>query len=224
MTVRIKICGITRKEDALAAVEAGADALGFVFHPASPRYIPPGRAGGIVACLPPLTATVGVFVDASADAIESARRESGIGVVQLHGDESPEFCARVPGRTVKAFRIRGPGDVGQARRWATSAWLFDSHAEGVRGGSGRSFDWSWTGSLPSLRPVFVAGGLGPENVARCVCRTRPYAVDVSSGVERAPGVKDAGLMRLFVERAREAAVSLAGPGMQTRPKDAGHLG
>ena len=208
MNLRIKICGITREEDAAAALEAGADALGFVFHPSSPRHVPPARAATIIASLPPLALAVGVFVDAGAAAIGTARRRSGIDVVQLHGEESPEFCRSIPGRTIKAFRIRKPEDVEAARAWTTGAWLFDAHAEGMHGGTGTRFEWSWLEKSGRDRPVIVAGGLDPDNVVECVRRTRPYALDVSSGVEDAPGIKNADLMRMFVARARRAAEAL----------------
>ncbi|HOW65262.1 MAG TPA: phosphoribosylanthranilate isomerase [Candidatus Paceibacterota bacterium] len=196
---RIKICGITNREDALEAIAAGADALGFVFVANSPRQVDAGAAAEIIRCLPPLVATVGVFVDADRETIWSTAQRCGLGAVQLHGAESPEFCRGWPGvRVIKAFRIRDRDSLVDLPRFATDAWLLDTHVPGRSGGTGTAFDWSLAReTLAWGRPIILAGGLHPGNVASAIEQVRPYAVDVSSGVESAPGKKDADKMRRF---------------------------
>ncbi len=200
--VRVKICGITCIEDALDAVDAGADALGFIFAP-SPRRIEPIDAAEIIRELPPFLTTVGLFVD---EAPEPVLRECPLDVIQFHGAESPERVAACPVRSIKAFRVRCSEDLAQIRAYrAASAWLLDAYVPGVAGGTGHRFPWAlanevqgWGGRL------IVAGGLTPENVAECIGQTRPYGVDVSTGVERSPGRKDPVKLRDFVQAARSA--------------------
>lgn len=205
MTLRVKICGVTRLEDALAAARLGADALGFNFWPGSKRYIPPAEARAIVRRLPPLVAAVGVFVDPSREEVLRAAEASGIGAVQLHGDEPPELCRDLPLPVLKAIRVEGPASLDRLRDYdAVQGFLLDSAGPGF-GGSGRTFDWTLAAKAARAHAIVLAGGLGPDNVAEAIRAVRPWGVDVASGVESAPGVKDIGKTRAFLERAREAA-------------------
>jgi phosphoribosylanthranilate isomerase len=208
MIVRVKICGITRLEDALMAVDAGADALGFMFFEGSPRQVSFESAGRIYAALPPFITKVGVFVNPSAALVEGAIAECGIDVAQFHGDESPEFCRSFPLKAIKAFRIRDERSLELIPRYTGVAWLLDSFSSGQLGGTGTQFNWElarravkWDGK------VILAGGLTPENVADAVRMVRPFAVDVSSGVEAAPGKKDSEKIRRFVCHAKGMAAS-----------------
>jgi phosphoribosylanthranilate isomerase len=210
MRVRIKICGITRLEDAVAAVQAGADALGFNFYPGSPRYIAPERAGRIVAELPPFVTTVGLFVDASRDEVELGVDAAQVALLQFNGDESPAFCESIGRPYIKVVRVAGAVDgnaLATAHRGA-SAFLLDTFVAGMRGGTGRRFDWAcWPSS--SDRPLILAGGLDETNVAAAIAATRPFAVDVSSGVEAGePGVKSASRMERFVSEVVRASQGL----------------
>lgn len=201
--IRIKICGITNPDDARGAVAAGADALGFVFCPASPRAIQPAAAAAIIRILPPFIARVGVFVDAQPDEIKDVAARTGIDTLQLHGSESPAFCAQFQLPVIKGFRVQNEASLASLEHYPTAAWLLDAFVPGQGGGTGTRFNWDWAAAAVLRgRPVILAGGLTPENVAQAIARVRPYAVDVSSGVERAPGRKDADRMRAFVEAAR----------------------
>ena len=206
MPVRIKFCGITRVEDALAAVSLGADALGFVFYAPSPRFIDVARAVAIAGTLPPFTSKVGLFVNASAEEVEEVCRAVRLDVVQYHGDELPADCARSPRPWIKAIRVRPELDVAQecARYAHASAWLFDSYDEQLYGGSGKPFDWQL---LPphNRRPIILAGGLSPDNVGQAIRTTAPYAVDVSGGIEAAKGIKDHDKMRKFIAEVQRCA-------------------
>jgi phosphoribosylanthranilate isomerase len=206
MHPRVKICGLTCLDDALAAVEAGADALGFVFHPASPRHVTPALVRTIVPRLPPFVARVGVFVDAPEPDLLATVRESGIDTLQLHGREPASLCHRLaPATVIKGFRVSGADLLGQLEAYAGIAWLLDTHIAGSHGGTGRVFDWRWAReAVQRGGTVILAGGLNPDNVAEAVATVRPYAVDVSSGVERAPGKKDPARMRAFVAAAKRA--------------------
>ncbi len=201
--VRVKICGITRLEDALAAVRLGADALGFNFWPRSRRYLAPAAAREIVRRLPPLVTTVGVFVDPSREEVLEAVAASGVQVVQLHGDEPPALCEALPLAVLKAIRVRNAASLEALRAYPVAGFLLDSDSSGY-GGSGATFDWSLAAAAAAERPVILAGGLRPDNVAEAVRTVRPHGVDVASGVESAPGVKDEQLMRRFIEAAKEA--------------------
>ncbi|MHB1136153.1 MAG: phosphoribosylanthranilate isomerase [Coriobacteriia bacterium] len=196
---RIKICGLTRPEDAAVAVAAGADALGVIFAP-SKRRVTLEQAAAVFAAVPPLVARVGVFVDAHADEVWEAVSRLGLTAVQFHGDEAPETCAAAPVPVIKALRV-GPGfDPAGAERYrgVVSALLLDTLVAGEQGGTGQAFGWhDVAGRLPGWAPVLLAGGLGPDNVAEAIGVLKPFAVDVSSGVEQTPGVKDHNLIERF---------------------------
>ncbi len=200
---KVKICGITRLDDALAAVRLGADALGFNFWPRSKRHLPPGEARAIVRRLPPFVTAVGVFVDPTRDEVLRAADQSGIAVVQLHGDEPPELCLSLPLPVLKAIRVADVHALAALASYEVQGFLLDAPTAGY-GGSGQTFDWDLAAQVARELPIVLAGGLGPENVAEAVRVVRPWAVDVASGVERAPGVKDPDKMRLFIDRAKEA--------------------
>jgi phosphoribosylanthranilate isomerase len=201
--VRVKICGVTRLEDALAAVRLGADALGFNFWPGSKRYLAPAAARAIVRALPPFVAAVGVLVDPTRDEALRAAEASGVGVLQLHGDETPELCAALPLPVVKAIRVDGARALAALASYEVSAFLLDAPGPGY-GGTGRTFDWALAHEAAAAARVILAGGLGPDNVAEAVATVRPYGVDVASGVERAAGVKDEELVARFIRAAKEA--------------------
>ena len=197
----VKVCGVTNVEDALAALDAGADMLGFNFYARSPRYVTPAAARKIVEQLREGVSCVGVFVNEAAPAeVERIAREAGLGAVQLHGDESPEFCRSLGGlTTIKALRVGADYKPESAAAYQTDAVLLDAYVAGARGGTGRTFDWRLATLTRERVPrLFLAGGLNPDNVAPAVAAVRPYAVDVCSGVETSPGRKSPELMRRFV--------------------------
>ena len=201
---RVKICGITRPADGAAAAQAGADAIGLVFYPPSPRYLALERAREIRDALPPFVQTVALFVNADAAQVAQVISAVGPGLLQFHGDETPEFCAQFGVPFVKACRIRAGIDVAQYLQpySRAAAWLVDSFVPEY-GGVGESFDWSLV-PRSLARPLILSGGLDAKNVARAVRTVRPWAVDVSSGVESAKGIKDAGKMAAFVAEVRNA--------------------
>jgi phosphoribosylanthranilate isomerase len=204
--LKIKICGITSLEDAQAALEAGADALGFVFFESSPRKIARDRAAGIIRHLPPFVAKVGVFVDPAEADVRRVVAECGVDTLQFHGQETPEFCQKFLLPTVKAFRIRDRESLRALPAYPTHAWLLDSYVSGQLGGTGERFNWDLAVAAKQWnRPVILAGGLTPDNVAAAVRQVGPYAVDVSSGVEASPGKKDVSKLRAFIAAARAAA-------------------
>lgn len=206
MGVRVKICGITNLEDALAAVDAGADALGFVFYESSPRHVSPEVAGDIIRQLPPLVAKVGVFVNAVEHTMLITAAQIGLDTLQLHGDGPPTPWRSCSLKTIKAFRVRDADSLRVLPDYDTSAWLLDSFVPDKLGGSGATFNWDLAVEAKKLgRPIVLAGGLTPENVADAVRKVQPYAVDVSSGVESAPGKKDTSKVRKFVAAAKAAA-------------------
>ncbi|HEX3800678.1 MAG TPA: phosphoribosylanthranilate isomerase [Verrucomicrobiae bacterium] len=203
MSTLVKICGITNPADGLEAVAAGADAIGLMFYEASPRHITLAAATKIVRELPPSIFRVGVFVNASEDHVHRAIKECNLHMVQFHGDESPEFCRQFPVMTIKAFRIQDADSLLALRSYPTDAWLLDAFTNDKLGGTGARFDWDLAVEAQKMgRPIFLAGGLTSENVAEAVRKVRPYAVDVSSGVESAPGKKDPAKMRAFVQAAK----------------------
>lgn len=211
-TPRVKICGITRPEDGRHAAHAGADAIGLVFYPPSSRYVRPRRAAEIIAALPPFVTTVGLFVDAPPERIGALLEQVPLDMLQFHGDESPQYCAGFQRPWIKALRMRDGVDArAEADRYGAAGargLLVDSYVPGVPGGTGERFDWDRLPADPSL-PLVLAGGLNPANVAEAVRRVRPWAVDVSGGVEiigvdgrRQGGIKDAGAVSAFIRAAR----------------------
>ena len=207
MRTRVKICGITREEDALTAVRHGADAIGLVFVEASPRHVSIAQAQAAIRSLPPFIAVVGLFVDAEPSFIEQVLKEVRLDMLQFHGDETPEECQRYARPYMKAIRVRPDTNLLQyALDYPrASALLLDAHVEGVAGGTGQRFDWSLIpADLP--RPIVLAGGLNADNVAEAIKQVRPYAVDVSGGVESQKGIKDAGKIAAFMRGVTDAAL------------------
>ncbi len=203
MPVKVKICGITNFADAMAAVEAGADALGFVFYDQSPRSVSVEAAAILIRQLPPFIMKVGVFVNAPEDLVVSAIRECGLNLLQFHGEESPEYCLQFGLMSMKAFRIRDATSLQALLDYHTDAWLLDAYAPDKPGGTGETFNWDLALEAQGWgRPIFLAGGLTPENVAEAVRRAQPYGVDVSSGVEAAPGRKDPDKVKAFIQAAK----------------------
>jgi phosphoribosylanthranilate isomerase len=201
MRPHVKICGITRAEDAEAAIALGADYLGLVFYAGSPRCVAPADAARLRRRIGDRVHVVGVFVNEAPARVESLATEVGLDLLQFHGDEGPRYLEPFADRAIKAFRVAGTLPREQMAACA-SVWgfLFDSARAGVYGGTGSTWDWAAAGELPTARPVFVAGGIRPENVASLVARVAPWGIDVSSGVESAPGRKDPALLeRLFEE-------------------------
>jgi len=203
MSVRVKICGITNLADAQAAVEAGADALGFNFYEKSPRQIPTAAAAEISRGLPAYTLRTGVFVNPSAELVRRAIGECGLKLLQFHGDEAPDFCLQFGLMSMKAFRIRDAGALQELSKYRTDVWLLDAYAPDAFGGTGEKFNWDLAieAQRPG-KPVFLAGGLTPENVAKAVQQVQPFGVDVSSGVESSPGRKDHARVRAFIKAAK----------------------
>ena len=203
MSVRVKICGITNLADAQVAVEAGADALGFNFYEKSPRYVPIAAAAEISRALPPFTLRVGVFVNPAGEQVQRALAECGLNLLQFHGDEPPEFCTQFRLMSMKAFRIRDAGSLKELSKYRTDAWLLDAYASDAFGGTGEKFNWNLAieAQKPG-KPVFLAGGLTPENVGAAVWQVHPFGVDVSSGVESSPGRKDRAKVRAFIKAAK----------------------
>jgi phosphoribosylanthranilate isomerase len=197
----VKICGITRLEDAEAAVAAGAGAIGFVFWPTSPRFVKSEHARQIAAALPPFVTTVGVFVNQPLDYVNEVASAVRLGAVQLHGDETPQFAAAVSSPVIKAVSI-GRADI---QAWPPRVMLLlDAYDPIERGGTGRTIDWTAAAGVATRRTILLAGGLTPDNVAEAVARVRPFGIDVSSGVERAPGIKDHRRLRALFEAVHDA--------------------
>jgi phosphoribosylanthranilate isomerase len=206
MQVKVKICGITRLPDALAAADSGADALGFVFYKGSPRCIAVQGAKAIIQALPPWISRVGVFVNETGEVIRQIAEACQLTCIQLHGLESPAFCQQFSLPVVKAFRVQNESILEQASQFETSAWLLDSYVPGQLGGTGAVFNWQWARQAKEKgRPVILAGGLTPENIANAVRSVEPYGVDVSSGVKSSPGIKDIPRMRDFISNAKMPA-------------------
>lgn len=197
---KVKICGIRDVTTALAAVEAGADALGFVFAP-SPRRVEREVARSICSLLPPFVSRVGVFVNAPASMVEETAAYCGLDTLQLHGDETPAYCRSFKYKVIKAFRVRNAASLEEIEPYRCAAVLLDTYVPGVTGGTGRCFNWSLARELALSRPVILAGGLNPENVKQAVDTAGPYAVDVSGGVET-DGKKDLEKIRLFIQRVK----------------------
>ena len=205
MRTQVKICGITNLADAQAAVKAGADALGFNFYKKSPRCLTFTEAGKIEKQLPPFIMRVGVFVNATEEWVKRAIEDCHLSLLQFHGEETPEFCTRFGLMSMKAFRIRNPGSLQELPQYPTEAWLLDAYSPEAHGGTGEKFNWALAVEARKFgRPIFLAGGLTPENVAHAVHQVQPFGVDVSSGVERAPGKKDHQKIQDFIVNVRQA--------------------
>ncbi len=200
--VRIKICGITRLEDALLAASLGAYALGFIFYKKSPRYIRPERAQGIIAELPPFVSTVGVFVNEEIKAIRQIYDFCRLNLVQLHGSESPEFCLKLGLPCIKAIRIKDETQLSDLSLYQgkVKGLLLDTYKKGLPGGTGRTFNWNLAVEAQKIGiPIILAGGLSPDNIEMAIKTVSPYAIDVNSGIEKSPGVKDREKMQQVFE-------------------------
>lgn len=205
-SVKVKICGIRKLIDALLAAEAGADAVGFVFHQPSPRYIDPEDAGRIISDLPPFLTTVGVFVNEEKEKAKDVAGQAGVDVIQLHGDEPPEYCRGFHQKLIKSFRVNKTFDCRVLRTYHVNAFLLDAYDEAAYGGTGKTFDWEVIREARKYGPIILAGGLNPENAARAVKEARPYAVDVSSGVESEKGIKDHKKILKFIRAVKGQAI------------------
>jgi phosphoribosylanthranilate isomerase len=205
MDLKVKICGITNLDDATAAVEAGADALGFMFYEQSPRNVQIECVAKIVQKLPLWVLKVGVFVNPDPELVMTALGNCGLNLLQFHGEESPDFCASFGVMSMKAFRIKDAESLQQIPNYKTDVYLLDSHVAGKQGGTGEKFNWDLAVEAKKFgKPIFLAGGLTSKNVAQAVYEVRPYGVDVSSGVESSPGKKDHQKIWDFVTTARKA--------------------
>ena len=200
--VKVKICGITNLEDAFVAAKAGADALGFVFFHKSPRHIFPEQAAGIISRLPPFVQTVGLFVNEDLATVNATADLCGLDLVQLHGEETPEYCHLVNRRVIKAFRVKAMTSLADMKNYRVAASLLDAWSPTAHGGTGKTFNWEIAAAAVSSERIILAGGLTPENVGGAIVAVKPYAVDVSSGVESAPGKKDAELIQRFFRSIR----------------------
>ena len=206
----VKVCGITRREDAEAAVEAGANALGFVFWPKSPRAIDPYRARAIVSSLPPFVSAVGVFVDQPADYVNGVASLVHLSAVQLHGEEPGDYVAAIHRPVMKAVALRNglAPAAGVVEAWPSRVLvLLDVHDPVRRGGTGRTVDWSVAAEVARRRRVVLAGGLTAENVSEAIARVQPFGIDVSSGVEAAPGIKDHGRIKALFEAVHGSTIT-----------------
>ena len=207
MSVKVKICGITSVADATVVAAAGADMIGLMFYEQSPRHITLPQAVEISRALSPFILRVGVFVNPAADVVLRAINECGLNLLQFHGDESSEFCTQFGVMSVKALRVRDAESLSALEKYDTDAFLLDAFSKSGLGGTGEKFNWDLAVAAQKFnKPIFLAGGLTPENVAAAVSQVRPFAVDVSSGVESAPGVKDPKKVRDFITAARAASL------------------
>lgn len=203
MSVKVKICGITSVADGMAAAEAGADMIGLMFYERSPRFVTFERAAEISRALPPFVVKVGVFVNPPEDTVMRAIGECGVTVLQFHGEEPPEFCAQFGAMTMKAFRVRDAESLLALPTYTTDAYLLDAYSPDAHGGTGAKFNWDLAiAAKQQGRPIFLAGGLTPENVGTAVQKVQPFGVDVSSGVESVPGNKDPAKVRAFIQAVR----------------------
>jgi len=200
--VKVKVCGMTNLKDTLVAVEEGADAVGFIFYKKSPRSVTMKLVREIVLELPPFVDTVGVFVDETAEQINKIADYCNLDMVQLHGDESPTFCKRMRRRVIKAFRVKDMQSVKKLSNYQVSGFILDTFSESLHGGTGKVFDWNLALPAKKFGPVIMAGGLTPNNVRQAIQRVRPYGVDVCSGVESEPGIKDHKKIRVFLKNAK----------------------
>ena len=205
MSVKIKICGLTRASDAQAAAGAGADMIGLMFYEASPRCVTLAAAAEIARALPPFVLRVGVFVNPAGELVARAIAGCGLNLLQFHGDEPSDFCTQFGVMSVKALRVRDAESLTVLENFHTDAFLLDAYSPSGLGGTGEKFNWQLAIEARKYgKPIFLAGGLTPENVAEAVRQVQPFAVDVSSGVESAPGIKDVAKMQAFIAAARAA--------------------
>jgi phosphoribosylanthranilate isomerase len=200
--IKVKICGLTNLEDALVAAESGADALGFVFYPQSPRCIEPKEAKDIIRKLPPYATMVGVFANAGEDEVLRVMDECGLDLAQLQGDEPPSTCERLGSRAIKAIRVKDLDSLASMKTYSVRAFVLDTYTPENFGGTGKRFDWDLAVEAKQYGRVILAGGLSPENVQKAIQKVRPYGVDVSSGVERRIGKKDPEKVRQFIRMAK----------------------
>jgi phosphoribosylanthranilate isomerase len=206
MTTRVKICGITNVADGLAAAEAGADMIGLMFYESSPRHVTVKEAAAISLELPPFVLRVGVFVNPTEELVTRAIGECKLSLLQFHGEENSEFCGQFGLMSLKAFRIRDAASLAVLEKYETDAFLLDAFSPEARGGTGEKFNWDLAVEAQKFgRPIFLAGGLSPGNVGAAVKQVRPFAVDVSSGVESSPGKKDPEKIRAFISAVKSAA-------------------
>jgi phosphoribosylanthranilate isomerase len=210
--IRVKICGITNLEDAREAINLGADALGFNFYKRSPRYIEPAKAKPIIEALPPLISLVGIFADEfSPERIRSIAHAIGLGTIQLHGAESPDYVKKITEvRIIKAFRVNEEFDVAQLSAFQVGAYLLDAYDASQLGGTGKTFNWDVALQAKPYGRVILAGGLSSENIAEAIRQVQPYAVDVCSSVESEPGKKDVQKLEALFREVRRASALLAG--------------
>ncbi|MBU0503315.1 MAG: phosphoribosylanthranilate isomerase [Candidatus Omnitrophota bacterium] len=203
--VKVKICGITNLEDALTAVNAGCDALGFMFYKKSPRYISPLKASSIIRQLPEKIIKIGVFVNSTESFIRKTAKICKLNLLQFHGDETPEFCAKFKDkRVIKAFRVKGVIGPEEILKYNAFAYLFDTYTKSGFGGSGKVFNWKFVQHPECItRPIFLSGGLTEKNVCQAIKTFRPHWVDVSSGVEKLPGKKDQSKVRKFIKAVKK---------------------
>ena len=204
---RVKVCGITNLEDAWTATEAGADALGFVFVPNTPRYIEPDHANAIMRQIPPQVVTIGLFADADSAQIQEVATNCRLDAIQLHGNEPPELCHSLNLKVIKAFRVKGNETLNILPKFQVDAYLLDAYVKGKLGGTGETFDWNLACRAKRYGQIILAGGLNPSNVSTAISQVKPYAVDVSSGVEAEPGRKDPEKVRDFIRTVRETDLS-----------------
>lgn len=202
MTVKIKICGITNVADAVDAVKEGADALGFIFYENSKRYINSIDVKKIIDKLPPFVTTVGVFVNESIETVNSIVKETGINMVQLHGEEGPSYCEAIEADIIKVIRVKDQKDIENLNEYNVKAFLLDTFKEGVQGGTGETFDWKIAHKARKYGNIILSGGLTSENIEDAIRATNPYAVDVSSGVELAAGKKDKEKIIAFIKKVK----------------------
>lgn len=202
MSILVKICGITNVRDALAAVSAGADVIGFVFAD-SPRRIDPEKAVEITAALPVGTLKAGVFVDEDSGVVKSIAEDCELDLLQFHGNETPEYCALFGDKAIKAMRVKDDSSLCDLGKYQVRAILLDAYVSGRPGGTGQTFDWALAARASEETKIILSGGLCPENVGAAIRAVRPVMVDVSSGVESSPGVKDLEKMRAFIKNAKK---------------------
>ena len=207
LQIKVKICGMTQLKDALFAVEQGVDAVGFIFYKKSPRAVTMKTVREIITKLPPLVDTVGVFVNESAERVNKIANYCGLDLVQLHGEESPAFCRKIHRRVIKAFRVKDLQSIKQLEKFPVSGFLLDTFSDDLHGGTGKTFDWNLALPAKKMGPVILAGGLTPRNILQAVRQVRPYGVDVCSGVEKSPGIKDLEKVRAFLKNIRSGSKS-----------------